>query len=417
MTKTYTVPELKQRLVKRIKEMVDVAAADIQDLAKRENFSKSIMGSAHFEPGVHEPPQVGVAEHMEPGLDESTQMDAPPPGGVDAPAPTQGGIGIPPAQLEAPPQNSADLGSGPCPLCNQPDQPGSCRCLDNMILGKSDGGVGPGMMAGPAGANLSNSEEMCKNCSKMHKAGECSVKKDELNPGENKNPSKQQPTPWVASGNQPPDKGGKKVKGGDDNEVEKEPLGKAAVPEAKPPSGKVPGQGTAPMASNASKPAVAPKAAAPKAPGAAPVVKEEKLDKAVLPSAAKQHMAIDASRGAAAGAKPSATAAMAPGAAKTLTHPGNLAPAANHAAALAGAFQPKGPVNSGLELAPKAGPMKPGVAGPGGHPALGPLKPPPAAMRQGGAPAATPAVRPSPFGKSEKCAFCNQTEHPGDCRK
>mgnify|MGYP001607814051 CR=1 FL=1 len=415
MTKTYSVPEFKQRLAKRIRELVDIAAADIQDLVKRENFAKSIMGSAHFEPGVHEPPQVGVPEHLEPGQDEQVQMDAPPAPGVAAPSPTQGGIGIPPAELQAS-QHSADLGSGPCPLCGQPDQPGSCRCLDNMILGKSDG-VGPGMMAGPAGnagdpatAPMALSEEMCKNCSKMHKAGECGMTKDELNPGENGNPSKQQPTPWVASKNQPPDKGGKKVKSGDDNEVEKGKLDKAAVPEAKPPSGKVPGQGAAPMASNISKPVVAPKAATPKSPGAAPVVKEEALGKAVLPAAAKQHMAVDASRGAAGAANPSTSAVMAPGSAKTLTHPDNLSVAAGHAAALGGAFQPQGPISSRHSLAPKAGPKKTGVHGPA-------LKPQPVQMRQPAPAAVAPAVaKTSPFGKSERCAFCNKAEHPGDCR-
>jgi hypothetical protein len=147
-------------------------------------------------------------------------------------------------------------------------------------------------------------------------------------------------------------------------------IAKDEVPMAKPPSGKVPGQGAIPT----SKPGMA-KAAMPMAP---------KAGKAM----AQQHALADASKQA----KTVNLQANGKDAATALTHPGDATRANTHQAALGGAFTPKGPVNSGLEL---ARPPK--------------LAPPPPNMRPKAA---------GPFGKSEdlgNCAMCGKAEHLGSC--
>lgn len=132
---------------------------------------------------------------------------------------------------------------------------------------------------------------------------------------------------------------------------------KADVPTAKPPSGQNMGTGV-PM----SKPKL-------------PMVK------AGLPGSPKaqmqQHGLMAGSKAAAMGGAPGAAPAVKPPMPSPQQHAQR---AATHQAALGGAFTPKGPVSSGLELAHP--PRAPGVGG---------LKPPPAAVK--------PAPRPGIFGK------------------
>jgi hypothetical protein len=387
--KTYTLPEFKQRLAKHIQGMIERVANDIQDLTKREFvrdglMKADIMGAAHFEPGSHEPAQVGVPEHMEPGSHEQFALN--PPAGPDASASSTvgGGNGIPGGQIN----------QDTCPLCKQPDVPGICTCLDDYALGKKEFGKNASEGYGSTPQNdLAMSEALCKSCGKSHK-GACSMEKGEM---EGKGSvTKQVPTKPVPGAVLPPAEGGEKVKNkGDDNKPKKNALGKAAVPEAKPPSGKVPGgTGAAPMASNTSKPGI--------------TKSNEPMEKGALNPQMKQHAIIDASKQAAGAAAPTAMAgAMKAPPAPGLTNPNDMSRANAHTQAMGGAFQPKGPINSGLELdtkpkaglmAPPKGAMAPGIGGPMKTPALGGAKP-----------------KPSPFGKSEKCPFCNNTEHPGDC--
>lgn len=162
---------------------------------------------------------------------------------------------------------------------------------------------------------------------------------------------------------------------------------KAEPPMAKPPSGKNPGTAV-PVA----KPKAPKVGGAPGAPAGAP------MGKAALPAQAKQHSLVDSSRAGAASAVPAPKTAM-PNAAQHADRA-----QAFHSAA-AGAFQPSGPVSSGLELAPKK---------PAG------MSAPPAGQR---APAA--GIKKPGFGKSEtalkkadlgNCALCSKPEHTGACR-
>ncbi len=139
-----------------------------------------------------------------------------------------------------------------------------------------------------------------------------------------------------------------------------ESMAKAGLPPmAKPP-------GTSPVAAAPTAKVGAPKVAAPKLPAV-----PKPLGKALNPMAAQ----------------------MKGGGATHLTSPNNPARANEHAAALGGAFTPKGPVVSGLELAPKK-PAGPGL----------------------GAPKTPAAPYAHIFGKSERCPFCNLSEHPGTCK-
>ncbi len=430
MAKTFD--EMKQRLAKHIRGMVVRVADDIKDLEKRELFKNSVLGAAHEEPGTHEPQAVGTPAHMEPGDHESFTMDAPPSPdtGASTSQPIVGGMGVPEAQLQNEP-NGGDM----CPLCGKPDMPGSCVCLDNAVLKSEDlrkflspalgtmngpgqiagptpaapmgpmtpmGGAGPSSPASPAGTpgSLQLSEEpavkgeMCKGCGEMHKAGAACMSKDEVD-GRNKVSTKKQPMPNAPGAKMPPE-APKKVKSQDDNKVKANPLGKGAVPEAKPPSGKTPGGpagATPPMASNTSKPGLnkddiaSQQLMAPK-PG---VVKEE-LDKAALNPQMQQHALIDASRQAA--AKPAVPPVAAPRP-PTLTHPSDMSRANAYSAAQAGAFQPAGPVKSGLQL-----------------------QGPPKGIREPNPTGAQPVKSAgSPFGKGEKCAFCQKDEHSGECER
>lgn len=508
MAKTYSIQEVQQKLAKHIEGMIERVADDIQDLAKREQIKKSLWATAHEEPGQHEAQEPGVAPHMEPGGHEHFEMN--PTAGPDAATaePIQGGNGVPPGQLADPNHQmiSMVMGDGPCPLCQQPEQ--SCHCLDSAVLGKalekgdsdehynhylvhsgtgkvhggyeykqdahdaakdhehagslkvthrsrvphaakeafhrendamdklhkddmgmggpgslemseiekskisggqSTGGASTGMGGGPGGA-LSMSEE----------------------DGRNKDPSKKQPSKPVDGAKMPPE-APKQIKSVDGKKPQPNPLNKVGVPEAKPPSGKVPGGSSAPpMASTTSKPGM---------------TKEEPIAKAVM-------QAAPPAGGAPKPGGQSMASQMKGGGATALTHPSDTSRAAGHAAAMGGAFTPKGPISSGLELAPKAG--APGAAGakppaPGGMPKPGGmapagLKPPAPAARgvapggmpsmpkpgvagmaapkpmgapvaaPGAAPAAKPGIFGKLFGKSEKCALCGKEEHLGQCK-
>jgi hypothetical protein len=425
VAKTYNAQEVQLRLAKHIETMIDRVAGDIQDLVKREKIKKSLWATAHEEPGTHEAEAPGQEPHMEPGGHEQFALNPPATPEAATAAPIHGGSGVPPGQLDNPGTPGADagadpmagmiMGDGPCPLCQQPEQ--NCKCLDAMILGKTmtklpDGSgamtglvknasMGYGSASGGGAPNSLAMSEMCKACGKAHGMEKCSdglqphasqdpAKKSEAD-GRNGDPTKKQPTKPIDGAKMPPESP-KKVKGPDDNKVKENGLGKTDVPQAKPPSGKVPG-GTSnpPMASTSSK----------------QTLKEEPLDKAVMNPQAQQHMNIDSSKAAA--PKPAATSSA------QLTHPANMARANTHAAAMAGEFQPKGPVTSGLDLAPKG------------------LTAPPPAVRQGAVPAPKMAGMPKPtmpavpakaggvfghlFGKSEdeKCVLCNKPEHTGDC--
>lgn len=161
------------------------------------------------------------------------------------------------------------------------------------------------------------------------------------------------------------------------------PMAMAEPPMAKPPSGKNMGTG---VPTSAPKPPAMMKGV--RSPG-----EEALIAKAGLPATPK---AQAQQHGLMAGSK---AAAAAPAAGVSPVHPGAPMPspaqhaqrAAGHQAALAGEFQPKGPVSSGLELA-----RPPKVAAPAG------LKAPPAAARPGAS--AAPAVRPGIFGRMGKSA-------------
>jgi hypothetical protein len=319
---TNTPPDIRQRLAKHVRDLLHKHAPDVEQLWLRDGtLSKTALGDAHTEPGAHEPPEVGVVEHMEPGQHETQAPVTPNPS--ENQDPVGGGTSIPPGQL-----GDQDT----CPLCGQMDRPGACVCLDS--IGKA---------------------ELVPKKTKVVKA---------------------------------PGSGGK---------PKANPLGKATVPMAKPPSGKVPGPGAAPVASNSSKPA---------------------LGKAVLPANAKKDMQAQASADSHKAATAPKPAAPAP--AKPLTNPNDMSRANNFAAAQGGAFQPSAPVKSGLELGGKpAAPQQPKVTAP------------PAAMRdRPPAPPAGPpkasvgpvmnAAKPKPPGlmglfRSETCPFCKKPEHPGLC--
>lgn len=418
MTKIYTVPEVRQRLAKHIRDTICRVADDIQDLAQREQFKFEALTKA----------------------DAQFEL-APPPGSV----PIQGGNAVPPGQLgiEAP-QPQADTGPidpnvGACPLCGQEDTPGSCTCLASKVPAQAPAPIVKNALSGydGTGNTLAMAEEKPDRAKAWGdkakadsakasdaKTNSAHVKEsqavrngssgkpwlkaeapasgaDKANPGANKDPSKQQPTKPAADAVLP-DGPGDKVKNGDDNKVKKNPLGKAAVPMAKPPSGKVPGGSvTPPMADNASKPNLA-KVGLP----AAPAPKPLSPGGSVLP-------------------KPAAPATQAPAAATaahSLLHgAATSARATGLGAALGGAFSPpagKPPVSNLGLAAPK--PMTPGVAGPA-RPAPGSsglelgTRPP---QKPGVAgPAMPPPASGMKLARSESCPFCNLAEHRGDCTK
>lgn len=466
MAKTHTVQEMQQRLAKHIRSTIIKYADGIEDLAKREQFKEnlrkaSLFEDAHPEPGVHEPAAVGVEQHMEPGAHEQFQLNPPAQPDAATAEPIVGGTGIAPGQLDPmgapgqshqPPGDAAPTPGGPqavpangddmCPLCGNVDQPGSCTCLNDMMLGKKElnknalmgypGGAGNGQAPGssPSGAigagmamSTPASPAMGTGMSQGASAGIAPqagmpMQMSEAD-GKTNDPSKKQPFAKQPDAKLPPEAGKVVPQPGSGGKPKaNSPFGKAAVPEAKPPSGKVPGATAQPaMASNTSKPGIAksmdPKRNAgtdgsygeasehgAKAPGfnsaanteikgynapthpepqaqnagpqhAAPVDfahqdkqhwihaltahmqsrrmgKTEPLGKAVLAPPKvqmQQHAAMDASKQAAGAVAPPASPKA------NLTHPSNMDRANSHAAALGGAFQPKGQVTSGLQTA------------------------------------------------------------------
>lgn len=501
MAKTYSVQEIQQKLAKHIEGMIDRVAGDIQDLAKREQIKKSLWATAHEEPGQHEAVEPGVAPHMEPGKDEHFEMN--PTAGPDAAtaAPIQGGNGVPPGQLADPNHQliSQTMGDGPCPLCQQPEQ--GCKCLDSMVLGKSlekgdsddhynhylvhnsTGKVHGGYEFKQDAHDAAKDHEHAGHLKVTHRSGVPHAAKEAFHrendsmeklhkddigmggagtlemkevakgglmsggqsmggasagmgggpggalsmseeDGRNSDPSKKQPGKPVDGAKMPPE-APKQIKSQDGKKPKENPLGKVGVPEAKPPSGKVPGGTSAPpMASTTSKPGV---------------TKEEPIAKAVMNPQMQQHANIDASKAAA----PGAGAVPKP----ALTHPADMSRANAHASAMGGAFQPKGPISSGLELAGKPGAAPapapgaklpapggmapkglapPGAAARGAAPAPGGMQKPagmavpkPMGMPMaapGAAPVAKPGIFGKLFGKSEKCALCGKEEHLGQCK-
>lgn len=379
MSKTFNVQEwegvkanLRKRLAKHLRETAVRVADEIQDLAKREGYieelkKNGLIDEAHFEPGVHENAEMGTDPHMEPGGHEQFALN--PPAAPDAATaePITGGSGVPPGQLgdgAAPPAavnagTPMDPATAPCPLCTMPDD--QCQCVHQMMA-KNFGFPGlPGQGAAPAAAAATAG---APSGIAPNAGAPMAMSEDD---GRNGDPGKSQPSP-AEPGTVLPHGGGKVVESHSGSVLDPKgnsPLGKMAVPEAKPPSGKAPGASMQPpIASNTSKPG---------------------LTKAVVPMApaqqAQQHGLMAASHAAATAAVPGGQAPVG-----NLTHPADMSRANAHHAALAGAFQPAGPVHSGLELAPHPGHTAPAMAG---HP--------------GG------------FLKSERCVFCGKAEHAGSC--
>lgn len=354
--KAYSIPEFKQILAKHVRDLIQKHAPEIEELWRREidaqKLSKSIggtdmAGDAHQEPGTHEALEVGVPEHMEPGGHEQTALNAPPnpETGKD---PVGAAAGIPAGQLEAA-QPAADL----CALCGNADMPGSCTCLNNggpmpaAPMVKDDMPMGGGDMA----MSEMNKDEICPDKTKEIKSpGSGSVMKPKGNG-----------------------------------------LGKADVPMAKPPSGKVPGTTPAPVASNTSKPGITKtdfaKALGDPAPNAG--------NRAPRPAGA-----VAAPAGAA--PKPQYTGAM---------HSALKSKMAGAGASSLPAVAPKiAPVTPGLSLTPPPAGIreqKPGAGKPA--PAMKPAAPAVNAGKPSGPGA------PAAFGKSELCPFCKKHEHPGTC--
>lgn len=504
------IPEFKQRLAKKLTEMVDKIAGEFADLEKREfvregllkiDLNKALvagggmMGAAHSEPGAHE--ALAGPPHMEPGQHEQFAMS--PPATPDLQDPVGLGTGLPPGHVD-------HHAGGKCPLCGLADAPGSCTCLNAGMLKNDVMGYGS---AGGAAEMAMN--EMCKSCGDKH-AGACKMVKSLGSPntkcsvcGSDEDNEDREAVPVVdcedcgdavhrspdcadvgshgrvicaecahscdtcrskgpthcpernkikmIKGEMPPEKGGKSIpqpgsagkpkanplgkmvlpagkpvqstvgsstyqagpgvpnvgpspapaqlpavaqpsspdillNQGQQVDLNGQPitatvgsstyqaapgppkvapLGKVAVPTAKPPSGKVPGQGAAPVASNTSKPM---------------------LGKAALSPEHAQQAAMQANADAHKAHIGSVPGTAAPVPLKPLTNPNDMSRANNIAGAMAGQFQPQGPITSGLDL---ARPPAPGKVAPGG------LKAPPH------------------FLKGETCALCNKTEHPGAC--
>jgi hypothetical protein len=386
---SYTVPQVLGEIRDLVKAKVDALEADVRAIVEQERLAKGTAADAHFEPGKHEAYQAGAPEHLEPGGHERFELNDPAhPEGQD---PVGSGTGVPAGQL----------GDGDaCALCHMPDRPGSCLCLQKAERSPFDGeqlrelerkygGKSAKQIARAAGRKVEKGVKIGTTGSGEGGALALAEADDspKSNPGHNGDKTKKQPDKPVTGAVLAPEKTKKIAQPGSGGEPKKNPLGKADVPMAKPPSGKVPGQGKPPMSNPASKPGITNKG---------------ELDKASLnPATAapkkmmQQHMMSDASRAA---AKPPAPAGGGVQTKPPLTKPGDMSRANAYGAAAAGEFQPKGPVTSGLEL-----------------------QAPPRSMRGPPAPAvpAVPRAAASPlkagFLKSERCALCRGPEHAGAC--
>lgn len=292
MAKYIKPTELRTKLAKHVRMLINREALAIKDPGQRSQFlakmlgAETLMGAAHPEPGGHEPVQAGVPAHMEPGAHE--QSVAAPPAAVPSgeAEPVGGGVGIPGAQLLP---DEGDSGTPlpneeNCPLCNQPDEPGKCTCLNDQILGKNEEGQESGSFSGPASQGVTPPgsapmalSELCKTCGGKHAPmDKCMVAKKETNPGANGEPTKQQPLKPVAGAKLP-----EKTEEIEHNEGAgsvSEPkkgksLGKDEVPAAKPP--KPAAVSTAPKTSTSP--------AAPKAPKiGVPMGKDEDLGEGAM---------------------------------------------------------------------------------------------------------------------------------------
>lgn len=245
----------------------------------------------------------------------------------------------------------------------------------NAAMGYGQGAPGAVKPSAPA-LPTNKSEGLCKTCGKMAKMCKCMSKADFVDPKGKKSSNSD-----VNKG--PPDAAGIKElpRGGSSGPVKPNSFAvkKAEPPMAKPPSGKNPATMT--PAAKPAAPTAAPKTGAvpkPAAPKAGLMGKAEEVTKAALavaPKAQMQQHGLMAGSKAAAGAAPTSPLA---GPRQPLQHPAQMGRANAMQSALGGAFQPKGPVHSGLELArPKA-------------PSMG-------------------------IQKSEGCPFCGRPDHWGDC--
>ncbi len=365
--KIYTPADVQTALKERLQKF---------EIQLKELHARELRKDEHMEPGVHEAAGAPGGQHVEPGGHENAVMPMP-----QSPAeqPVGSSHGIPAGQL-------SDL----CPMCGQPDMPGQCTCLngggheamDPGIIDPAAHGVPATPLAlnetqgyGPGAGPLAQSEcehgSECKGCVK--KGYDFIDVKGKLG----------------TKGNHPdaklPGEKSKKIKSQDDNKVKAngKGLAKAGPPMAKPPSGGPAGAVAPPPAAKAAAPKVAGPAGGPKVMGKGedkpravqekpkPPVKlhvqpdserksEMELGKAAMPmagAAAKMaglHAAVDSFKASAGAAAAGGPAKPMPSAA---AHAGR---AAAFGAAAAGDFQPKGPINSGLELASKPKPAAPG---------------------------------------------------------
>ncbi len=415
--KSYTPADVQLALKERLKKF----ETQLQDLHARE-----LKKDEHMEPGIHEA-NMGQQPHLEGG---------PGPGGHEMAA-----MPMPQSQPEQPVGSSSDIPPGQlqdlCPMCGQPDMPGQCTCLNGGGHEAMDPGLSqlansvpatPMALSEDSMEPMAMSEKLCK----LHKAALCntcmSKATDFINIDGKKKTKGIHPDAKLPPGDDqvlPQKSKSKEVSSADDNDPKKNGLGKAADPMSKvgPPMAKPPGGGTglAPKAPAVAKPVV-PKVGAP---GAAP--KAPGLGKAAMPmdhkAMAQSHANIIGSlhaKGPGAGAAPKAM--------PSPTQHANRA--ASFGAAAAGDFQPKGPVHSGLELAPKKLAAPGRLIGKGEASASVPeqhkakIKAQDAKMPKQMKDVMSPVkikVQPDAERKSElsksmgACLFCGNGEHAGDC--
>lgn len=431
--KTYTVPEFKELLRKHLQDKIDQVAQNIASFKKRELSKADLLGDSHIEPGTHEAAQPGVAEHTEPGVHEKFALTPGAVPGSEAPSPVASSVQQPAGDVD------------PCLLCGQPDVMGSCQCLGCAPVMKKEGGTPVGSMTQstskgvksakppkadgnpnwdgnwnvtheaehgtyhskgvldkglkPAGVHVSYTSDKTgkrqhlgtfadkhqAEAARLHHHDKVAagIIKDEMDMGmeggdDGMDKSENCPDCSLEKSlckcmaktavEVPPVKGAvlpEKCVG----ELEKGAGSMTAVPQAKPPM---------------------PKAGLGMAKAGMPMTMKTPAGKAM----AVQHGLADASKQA----KTVNLAANGKAAAPALSHPGDATRSTNHAAALGGAFTPKAPVVSGLELDTKAGTRAAAMKAPPK------LVPPPMSARP-------------VFGKSEMgdCAICSKAEHDGEC--
>jgi len=436
-TKRYSLSDLSKAIAERLHK----AEAEFKALAGQELLLRK---DEHMEPGVHEAPAAGVASHQEPGGHEKFDMGMP----DSLPdSPVGSATGLPPGQLQDPASQAGPTQVDPqgdmagverCITCGQQDLPGSCTCLAQPLAMSEKTKEASAVRNASSGKPWLKAE-LCKGCGKSHTEKACAMAKEE----DFVNVDGKKSTKGVAAkaklpktdDDLGPGMSGPASKemsaGGSGGEIKKGKLGKAdplATAKPKPPVKKpkpvvmeaspdaerkaeASASASASMVKAALPPMAKPpgggiKAAAPTAKVGAPKVagvpSAPPLGKAALPAAGAQmaqHAQVAGSKAAAQGAAAPKAAAPTP----MPTPSQHAGRAAEHQAAMGGAFQPKGPVVSGLELAPK----KPaGMAAPAAKPGMGKTSAAPYAHI---------------LGKSEgrdlgQCLLCGKTEHGGSCR-